>query len=244
MDETFLKNMWRISGIHLVLAVGVLVSPWFRGCGKTAMEENVVYVDLVDDLPVQAEAVSVEPDPEPAPVPDPDPVPPPPPVVPDTIPEPPVEQPREEPPPPRREPIQVSQQRVYREPDTPPRPTLSEAEVRRQMEQAAGRVRNEATTSTIPRSYHDHVGQVMYSAWRQPGGLSLPPGAKTTVMIRINRDGSIASRRQTGSSGNAVMDSSVMAAVESVTRLQPLPANMRGNHADISIDFVLTTGGR
>ncbi len=235
MNEPFMKYLWRIAGVHLALVMALFVSSWFRGCRKSS-QEDVIYVDLVASLPAApVETLTIDRDPEPIQEQEP-----PPPVEERPPPPPPVEE--RAPPPeetrPRREPIVVSRERVRRGTDEPQQ-TLSAEEIRREMERATRNIRSEVTSVAIPRSYHDHVGQVMHSAWRQPRGLSLPADAMTTVVIRVNRDGTIVSRRQTRSSGNSVMDSSVMAAVESVARLQPLPSSFSGNHADITINFGL-----
>lgn len=83
----------------------------------------------------------------------------------------------------------------------------------------------------------------MYDVWQQPSGLSASAGLVTTVSIRVARDGSILSRKLVKGSGHSIMDDSVMAAANAVSRLKPLPATFSGKHKDITVYFELTGGG-
>jgi TonB family protein len=60
------------------------------------------------------------------------------------------------------------------------------------------------------------------------------------VLIRVQRDGLITRRTLDKPSGNALMDTSVMNAVESVKQLQSLPPGFGSSYKDITIDFALT----
>lgn len=88
--------------------------------------------------------------------------------------------------------------------------------------------------------YYALVRAQMYEAWEQPSGLS-GAGLVTQVRIRVQRDGSITSRDLARRSGNSLMDDSVMKAVNAVSRLKPLPADVSGSYKDITIDFELTS---
>ena len=59
----------------------------------------------------------------------------------------------------------------------------------------------------------------------------------TTVLIRVQRDGAITSRTMLRSSGNTIMDQSVMDAVRSVNRLRPLPAAWGGLYRTYPLIF-------
>lgn len=85
------------------------------------------------------------------------------------------------------------------------------------------------------------VRQKMYEAWDQPSELA-GAGLVTVVSIRVQRDGSITGRELVRSSGNTVVDDSVMKAVRSVSRLKELPAGFGGAYKDITIEFELTGG--
>ena len=80
----------------------------------------------------------------------------------------------------------------------------------------------------------------MREAWEQPGGLS-SAGLVPQVRIRVQRDGTITSRELSRKTGNSILDSSVMKAVNSVSRLKPLPPDVPGSYKDITIDFELTS---
>lgn len=85
--------------------------------------------------------------------------------------------------------------------------------------------------------YFQHVHDVLYDAWEQPGNLS-DRRLVTMVALRIARDGTIADAQVRIGSGNRLMDESVMAAVRRVARLEPPPLPLvRGEFAIVTIDF-------
>jgi TonB family protein len=80
----------------------------------------------------------------------------------------------------------------------------------------------------------------MYEAWDQPGqSTSLDKKMVTTIVLRVARDGRIDGVKMQHSSGNKLMDDSVMTAVHSVPRLDPLPDGLGGDFAEISVNFRL-----
>ena len=87
--------------------------------------------------------------------------------------------------------------------------------------------------------YLSRVRSIMYKAWKQPGTLSGESGLVTSVMIRVQRNGKITERKMIQSSGNILMDTSVMNAVKSVDRIQELPAELANPYHDITVDFEL-----
>jgi len=85
--------------------------------------------------------------------------------------------------------------------------------------------------------YFEHVHDVMYEAWEQPGS-ALDRKFIATVQLRVARDGSITDVSLRIPSGNKVMDDSVLSAARKVQRLDPPPDNLvRGATADITVDF-------
>ena len=88
--------------------------------------------------------------------------------------------------------------------------------------------------------YYSQVRAVMYEAWQQPSSLAGRKGLLSQILIRVQRDGRISRRSLIKSSGNALMDSSVLTAVESVQRLQELPAGFGSSYKEITINFELT----
>jgi TonB family protein len=79
-----------------------------------------------------------------------------------------------------------------------------------------------------------------YSQWQQPTSVvSSDQKFVTTVAIRIQKDGSISTVSLANSSGNVIMDESVMAAAQRVTQIDPLPAGLGGDYYDVKINFEL-----
>lgn len=85
--------------------------------------------------------------------------------------------------------------------------------------------------------YYQGVHDLMYEAWEQPGSV-IDKTLVATVMIRIARDGSIASVELPRSSGNRLMDDSALAAARKVEHLEPPPDGLlKGSTANITVDF-------
>ncbi len=81
----------------------------------------------------------------------------------------------------------------------------------------------------------------LYKAWAQPGSASSKLSAE--VEIRLNSAGNIISRRMLRSSGNAVMDESVMEAVNSVLRIDGLtPGFIDRKNGRVTIVFEVNAG--
>jgi TonB family protein len=80
----------------------------------------------------------------------------------------------------------------------------------------------------------------MYEAWDQPGqSAEIDKKLVTTVLLRVARNGRIEGVQVEHASGNQIMDASVLAAVHSVPRLDPLPEGLGGDFAEISVNFRL-----
>jgi TonB family protein len=83
-----------------------------------------------------------------------------------------------------------------------------------------------------------------HARWEQP--TSIVRSAQdfvTTLKIRIRKDGTISDREIVNSSGNTVMDESVMAAAQKVLEIDPLPAGLgNGESFEININFKLDQG--
>jgi TonB family protein len=89
-------------------------------------------------------------------------------------------------------------------------------------------------------SYYLHVHDRMYEAWDQPGqALDFDKKLVTTILLRIARNGRIDGVRLERSSGNKLMDDSVLSAAHNVPRLDPLPEGLGGDFAEISVNFRL-----
>ena len=91
--------------------------------------------------------------------------------------------------------------------------------------------------------YLEQVRAVMYDAWAQPSALAGKRGLVTRVLVRVRQDGQIVQKKMIDPSGNSLMDTSVMTAVESVKNLPELPFGFGGAYKDIAIDFELEDTG-
>jgi TonB family protein len=139
--------------------------------------------------------------------------------------------------------IETSKKKVVRPAPKPKTPPLSPDEIKRLLA-AGARI---ADRTSIPDNYlevgyYQMVHDVFYKAWKQPGDLSSAAGLWVEVTVRVNRDGTITSRRVTRASGNPLMDDSVRKATDLVDRLPPLPATFGGYYKDIVVEFELTRG--
>lgn len=219
----------------LVLAL-VLVWPFLnRGCSRIRKNEQLTFVEFTVSLPpppapeTPAPPVPEPPKPEPT-----DDIKLPDPLKPDV----------KKPDPPKKDIRQTN--RVARKdfkapPPKPNQPVLSEAEIARLLKMGA-RI---GDTTSIPDddqiamgTYFNKVRDRMYAVWQQPSQLSSLPGLSTDVRITVEPGGNITARSKTRGSGNALMDDSVMKAVNSVKALPPLPVGHR-RPADITITFEL-----
>jgi len=85
--------------------------------------------------------------------------------------------------------------------------------------------------------YYEHVHDLMYEAWDQPGQL-VDKKLVAVVLIRVARDGLITDIQLKNSSGNKLMDDSAIAAARKVQRLDPPPDPLvKGLTADITVNF-------
>lgn len=229
MNARFQRNLKIVAAVHLGLVLGLVVYHWLSGMmQRRKPHEIVTYIDL--------STFAEPPAPEPAPPAPPEPPPPepPPPPPPDPIPE--------AAPPPRPQPVverstrRVTREEVVQPPRETPRPPTQE-EIRRQLALNAEAAQ---PSDDFPFDwYFAIVRRVFYEAWERPSTAVVPAGTSMTVSIRVMRDGSIAEHRVVRASGHAVMDDSVLRAVRSIRRIEPLPAQYRGPHRDITVEFEL-----
>jgi protein TonB len=64
--------------------------------------------------------------------------------------------------------------------------------------------------------------------------------AKTTMIFRINRDGTVKNIRMDTSSGNRSMDDSAQRALLSIDKFPNLPSDYSGSYVDVTFDFDLS----
>ena len=92
--------------------------------------------------------------------------------------------------------------------------------------------------------YFSMLHDRFHNRWEQPTSI-VRAGADfvTTLKIRIAKDGTISGREIVNSSGNPVMDESVLAAASKVQQIDPLPAGLgNGEFFEIKVNFKLDQG--
>ena len=225
-----LKFSLALHGAALVL---MLALPWiFKACAAKKPNEKLMFVEFTVSIPPPPAPDTPEP-PKPEP---------PPPEPKDDIAVPDKEKPK--PPEPPKPPKDIRQtNRVKRADIKAPPPKdkpLSQAEIDRYLKLGA----KFGETTSIPDdsqialgAYYNYVTRRMYDVWQLPSQLANLPGLSTVVTITVAPDGRITGRTQTRGSGNALMDDSVMKAINSIKALKSLPAGHR-RPVDIEITFV------
>lgn len=214
----FRRIFWIVAGLHggliLVLVFYSVIQRWLI---RKPPREVVTFVSL--HSPAPPAAIEAAPTPAPAP-------PPPPPPAP-------------------RPKIERSQERVRRD-VPPPTPPAARQLTPEQLEQIQQRLEQAVSTTTAPASgssdeysrYLALIHETLYRAWEQPA--SVLPGTTASARIRVQRDGSISRREIIKTSGNTTMDASILRALQSVSRLSPLPQQISGTHHEFTIEFELT----
>ena len=89
--------------------------------------------------------------------------------------------------------------------------------------------------------YYSMIHDRFYGRWEQPTSIiSADQKYVTTVKIRIEKNGAISNVSLAKSSGNVIMDDSVMAAARRVSKIEPLPAGLGGEFFEINVNFELS----
>lgn len=83
--------------------------------------------------------------------------------------------------------------------------------------------------------YLSHVMQEMYGAWRPPPGQDVVK--PSSIVIRIDKNGTITKVSLATSCGKRLMDDSALAAAHSVKKLKPLPKGLGPDFEDITVNF-------
>jgi TonB family protein len=89
--------------------------------------------------------------------------------------------------------------------------------------------------------YHDLIHDRFFSQWDQPTSIfEQDKSFVSTVKIHIGRDGSIKSSEIIKSSGNPLMDQSVLDALARVSKIDPPPTGLgSGDGYTVNINFEL-----
>ena len=234
--------------LHGIVIVLILAVPWIlHACKRSQPQEKLVFVDFTvaipppsasDDPPMPQVA---PPMPKPAddiqiPEKTPEPAKPDPPKTP--VPKP----PPTNPPPPKSTVVKQTTRITRTHAPLPQDTLLTEDEIRRRL--LDGAIISPTNSAPLDRQslsseYLDQVHTRMYRAWEQPAQLRNLPGLRSMIAITVQPDGRITARRLVLTSGNALMDESVMRAVQSVQTVRALPASYN-RPIDIDITFELS----
>ncbi len=87
--------------------------------------------------------------------------------------------------------------------------------------------------------YYAHVRDVMFQNWGEP---ALERPFITQVLITVASDGSLVSHRITVTSGDPIMDTSVLDCLRRIKRIDPLPSELGRETLDITVEFKLHGG--
>ena len=89
--------------------------------------------------------------------------------------------------------------------------------------------------------YYSMIHDRFYGRWEQPTSIiSSEQKYITTVKIRIEKNGAVSNVSLAKSSGNVVMDESVLSAARRVSKIDPLPAGLGGEFFEINVNFELS----
>jgi TonB family protein len=88
--------------------------------------------------------------------------------------------------------------------------------------------------------YHELIHDRFFGVWDQPTSIVGSANFTTTLRITIAADGRISNFRVVRSSGNVVMDESVLAAARRVLKIDAPPKNLvTGGSYEVNINFEL-----
>jgi TonB family protein len=228
--------------VHVVLFVACLVVP---GCMRFFKKKELpsIPVEFLVDTRPAAPAITepitpeVPPEPEPPPaepvVPEPEPEP----VVPEPIvPEPEPEPPKPPPKPPRKRREIVKGPRIVRkQPQSPPKPRLSQEEIDRLLADGA----KPSDTTSVPGEdarCEALIFKQFYEAWQQPS-FEAAAGREALLILSFSDNGTVTNYRLAKKSGSDLLDRSVLAAARSVPRVFGLTTAFVASHREVTIRF-------
>ncbi len=234
MNDRFKRALTVSTAVHVGVILLVVVTPLLSSLLRPRRPKDITFIDMMASLPAMPVApADVAPQPQPA---------------------------QPQPSPPKSEPvvksttaekskIKTSTNRIVRKDvpkqtaSAPVKSTLTPEQIKKVLDSGVkftgipGAATGEFSDLGL---YYAIVQQTMYGAWQQPGTAAR--GEAAEVSLRIARSGAVLQRRLSRSSGSALLDASVMRAVESVSRLKPLPPEIGGPHLDVTVEFVIGDG--
>lgn len=240
MQDFLKKNpLWRntiwSAGIHCALLIILIIGSVASCMIRRKPMEITTFVDLQMDAPPPPKPAPAPEPPVPAPTPEPVP-------MPISPPEPAKPKPKPKPEPKPKPPIKVNRKLVRRETTNHP-PRLNKEQIQQMLGQTLPDLTRSARGETSDDSfawYLAGVREIMFEAWHQPSTLTGQKGLTTRILLRVRRNGTIASHSMISPSGNSLMDNSVLQAVKLTPKLPELPGGFGGDFKEITIDFELT----
>lgn len=236
MNDRFKRALTVSTAVHAGVILVVVVAPFVSQFVRSHRpKETITFIDMVASLPALP-AAPADPAVQPADAPQPEPAQP--------RPDPVIRSPASE-----KSRIKVSTNKIVRRDGpkpaaaSPVKSTLTAEQIKKMLDSGVrftGVPGGSGGEFSDLGLYYAIVQQAMYSAWQQPS--SVAKGLSAEVALRVARNGTVLQRRLSRGSGNSMMDVSVMKAVESVTRLKPLPPEIGGPHLDLTVEFVVGDG--
>lgn len=219
MQTRFWRYFMLVAIIHIVLLSGYM---FISGCNRIIKRKPVVMMPVEVMMHAPKKAVVAPPvrEPDPAPIVKPKPVTPPKPK-------------------PRRKltPVKVSNKRVTRNDKKPPRKVLTDKEIKKRLKNDI-KVDTTKYNPTANAVDFAKVKSALYNAWNQPSDEEAG-GVIVRAEITFAVDGRIVGRRLVKQSGNAVLDQSVMTALNSVKNINGLSASFLKKHKKVIISFMV-----
>jgi TonB family protein len=250
MSNLFKRKLKFSTLVHLCALLALMVGSMVSSCTLLRKpKDDITVIDLTVALPMAPEE-EASPAPEPkAPEPPAAPPPTPPVKAPEpskSIPDKSLDKPESKPAPTpaKKNTVERSTNRVVRKSSdipyskTPPKgPVLSPDQIKKLLA-AGARI---SDTTSVPDNwqetgYYQKIGDRIQRVWASQSD-SVPPGYSGQVVIRVQRNGSIAGSSIKQSSGNSAVDASLMKAVRTITKVDPLPSSISGSPAEIVVYF-------
>jgi outer membrane biosynthesis protein TonB len=217
MNERFFHYFRIVAAVHIFVLIAVLVMSGWRNFFRKKPDFSVP-VEFVVEVPVQPavskpQAAITEPEKAPEPVPKPAP-----------------------PKPRKKKKIEISKKKVTKQTGgAQPKKALSEEEIKKLLAMGAKPSDHTSVPDEDGRCL-DIVRRKLYSAWNQPSAEEAGDSS-VKVTIAVRADGQVVSRKMIGKSGNVVLDTSVMEAVDSVIKIQGLTPGFVSRYPSITISF-------
>lgn len=114
-----------------------------------------------------------------------------------------------------------------------------ESRTRRQPGDGGDRTGGGGFLGTVMQVYQAEVTQWIKGNWSYPAALRAEGNPEATVLLEVQRDGTITSSRFVDRSANSVFDDSVLRAVERSNPLPPFPESYTKSHEEFEIRFTL-----